>query len=708
VTELPVGAGLADLASRGGSGGRPRGERAVAAAVRRAAAEPDRGTPADSSTVGGRPPRVLRADRVGGLPAAALASYSATLDHHGSWAYDPRTGTSGTRRRRRLAAIPFSARGGSSAGTATSGSGGPGGADHHYAAGATATGGGSGGLAPCGVRRGCRGGGAALVGWCPLGWNNEPVFGFGLGRAGYGSPYSQPARHGSGWTCCRRSTSGRRRGPRGTPSTFGRSATRPRSAFVGSGCRPARGPRRTRARWPAVEVRRERCRSWARRPSRTPAVAPGRAAVHRAPPRPPPMCFPGTARRRSAARATGSPCATGSRGRGPARASGWAGPDAGAATRSPACALGAHARALRRAARGGTGGRSRRLGPGSGRVTGSDTRVVAREQERPAPWGVGRDAGGAHRARRRRRARGHNPGSPARSAAALQVRRRPGRRPAQGRGDRGAAHGRSSGGSLRRRRQASRVARLPATVAGPRAGARVARVVVRIARQPLSRTVVVVRSGAVAACSSSNAADLRRFRRSTTTPQHDLTRVARDGRVVGEFAVERRVVGGLRPRSRRCSVRPFSRRRTRGFGARPPQRPAHRRGPAQGVAERRKGGGRGARSRKQARPNLSSTQEKTWERKIKEALLAIQIEKRYTKTEIFTLYANRSTSVTGRLRVEAASRLYFPSRRRRWPSRRPPRRGIIQSPNRQVRTSTQTARSAGATSAVAHWPRSAT
>ncbi len=38
---------------------------------------------------------------------------------------------------------------------------------------------------------------------------------------------------------------------------------------------------------------------------------------------------------------------------------------------------------------------------------------------------------------------------------------------------------------------------------------------------------------------------------------------------------------------------------------------------------------------------LFLTDEKTWERKIKEALLAIQIEKRYTKNEIITLYCNQ-------------------------------------------------------------------
>ena len=47
------------------------------------------------------------------------------------------------------------------------------------------------------------------------------------------------------------------------------------------------------------------------------------------------------------------------------------------------------------------------------------------------------------------------------------------------------------------------------------------------------------------------------------------------------------------------------------------------------------------------------------ERKIKEALVAMQIEKRYTKSEIFTLYCNQMYLGHGAYGVEAASRLYF-------------------------------------------------
>src|SRR5215467_8102739 len=53
------------------------------------------------------------------------------------------------------------------------------------------------------------------------------------------------------------------------------------------------------------------------------------------------------------------------------------------------------------------------------------------------------------------------------------------------------------------------------------------------------------------------------------------------------------------------------------------------------------------------------TKEKLFERKIRELILAIQIEKRYTKKEIFAIYCNQMYLGHGAYGVEAASRLYF-------------------------------------------------
>src|SRR5207247_4701224 len=53
------------------------------------------------------------------------------------------------------------------------------------------------------------------------------------------------------------------------------------------------------------------------------------------------------------------------------------------------------------------------------------------------------------------------------------------------------------------------------------------------------------------------------------------------------------------------------------------------------------------------------TKQKFFERKIREMILAIQIEKRYTKKEIFAIYCNQMYLGHGAYGVEAASRLYF-------------------------------------------------
>jgi len=69
-------------------------------------------------------------------------------------------------------------------------------------------------------------------------------------------------------------------------------------------------------------------------------------------------------------------------------------------------------------------------------------------------------------------------------------------------------------------------------------------------------------------------------------------------------------------------------------------------------------GGAGTLTMQLAR-KLFLTDEVTLERKIKEALLAMQIEKRYTKQEIFTMYCNKMYWGHGAYGVEAASELYF-------------------------------------------------
>ena len=56
---------------------------------------------------------------------------------------------------------------------------------------------------------------------------------------------------------------------------------------------------------------------------------------------------------------------------------------------------------------------------------------------------------------------------------------------------------------------------------------------------------------------------------------------------------------------------------------------------------------------------FEQTGKEAFERKAKEAIVTIQIEKRYTKQEIFTMYCNQMYFGHGAYGVEAASRLYF-------------------------------------------------
>ncbi len=57
--------------------------------------------------------------------------------------------------------------------------------------------------------------------------------------------------------------------------------------------------------------------------------------------------------------------------------------------------------------------------------------------------------------------------------------------------------------------------------------------------------------------------------------------------------------------------------------------------------------------------NLFLSPDRNWQRKVKEAMLAIQIERRFTKPQILTLYANQIALGHGVFGFEAASEFYF-------------------------------------------------
>ena len=213
-----------------------------------------------------------------------------------------------------------------------------------------------------------------------------------------------------------------------------------------------------------------------------------------------------------------------------------------------------------------------------------------------------------------------------------------------------------------------------------------ARVVVRIARQALiaGLVVVVAVAGAVSGVLFVYAADLPQVSALDDYAPSTISRVlAKDGRVVGEFAVERRVVVGydeVSPLLRQAILASEDEGFERHVG---PSVPRIAVALLKDIVERRKAAGASTLTQQLAR-NLFLTLEKTWERKIKEALLAIQIEKRYTKREIFTLYANQIYFGHGAYGVEAASRLYFGKPAKALALEEAALiAGIIQSPNRQ-------------------------
>ena len=138
-----------------------------------------------------------------------------------------------------------------------------------------------------------------------------------------------------------------------------------------------------------------------------------------------------------------------------------------------------------------------------------------------------------------------------------------------------------------------------------------------------------------------------------------ITRVlGRDGAVIGDFAVERRVVIGYQDIPLRLRQAVLAAEDAEFF--------QHVGVAVQRIIltllkdamERRLAAGASTLTQQLTR-KLFLTDEKTWERKIKEAILAIQIEKRYTKEEIFTFYCNQMYFGHGAYGVEAASQLYF-------------------------------------------------
>jgi penicillin-binding protein 1A len=138
-----------------------------------------------------------------------------------------------------------------------------------------------------------------------------------------------------------------------------------------------------------------------------------------------------------------------------------------------------------------------------------------------------------------------------------------------------------------------------------------------------------------------------------------ITRVlGRDGTVVGDFATERRqlVTYAQIPPVLRNAILSSEDKDFFSHGGLDLRRIAVT--AVRRVLHLQRYGGASTLTQQLAR-KLFLTDEYSYERKIKEQLLALQIEKRYTKQEIFTMFCNKMYWGHGAYGVEAASELYF-------------------------------------------------
>jgi penicillin-binding protein 1A len=147
--------------------------------------------------------------------------------------------------------------------------------------------------------------------------------------------------------------------------------------------------------------------------------------------------------------------------------------------------------------------------------------------------------------------------------------------------------------------------------------------------------------------------DLAKYRPATTTVLLDV-----QGREIGSFALERRVVlpyTAFPPVLRTALISIEDKTFERNWGVNLVRavgaawRDVHSRSRAQGSST----------LTMQLARNLFLSNEKTYGRKIQEILLAMQIERVYTKDQIFQLYANQIYLGHGTYGFEAASEYYF-------------------------------------------------
>src|SRR3954465_13531595 len=192
-----------------------------------------------------------------------------------------------------------------------------------------------------------------------------------------------------------------------------------------------------------------------------------------------------------------------------------------------------------------------------------------------------------------------------------------------------------------------------------------AHVVVRVARNAgiVALFIVAAMLGILSGVMFAYAGDLPQVSALDNYSPGTITRnYSSSGQVIGEFATQRRVIVGyddINPRLRQAIIATEDAEFDRHFGVNIWRIFV---AALTDIIERRRAQGASTLTQQLAR-NLKEqfglTNEKSFERKVREAILAIQIEKRYTKKEIFTIYCNQMYLGHGAYGVEAASRLYF-------------------------------------------------
>src|SRR5881275_447146 len=190
-------------------------------------------------------------------------------------------------------------------------------------------------------------------------------------------------------------------------------------------------------------------------------------------------------------------------------------------------------------------------------------------------------------------------------------------------------------------------------------------IIVRVARQAGIAALFIVAAmlGILSGVLFAYAGDLPQVSALDDYTPSTITRVyASNGQVIGEFATQCRIVvayDDINPLLRHAIIATEDAEFERHFGINFWRILA---AAVTDIAERRAAQGASTLTQQIARnlrDQFGLTNEKSFERKIKEAILAIQIEKRYTKKEIFTIYCNQMYLGHGAYGVEAASRLYF-------------------------------------------------